>query len=84
MRHSHDFHGTKHGRPESRGYRPSHAWLGTPGDGPVIRSRRPGRRWHFRAKQLRILLLAALLGWTAWSQLAARHVDPVAAARGQD
>lgn len=49
-----------------RGYRPTHAWLGSPGDGVQIRARRPQGRWFFRWVQLRILLLAALLSVLAW------------------
>lgn len=48
------------------GYRPAHAWLGSPGDGVPIRSRHGGGRWRFRWIQLRILLLAALLAALAW------------------
>ena len=62
-------------------YRPEHAWLGTPGDGPVIRPRRSGRRWRFRGRQLRVLLLAGLIAALAWSQLGSRAPEPVAAAR---
>lgn len=65
-------------------YRPAHAWLGRPGDGvPLRRRRSSSERWRFRWKQLRVLLLAALLGALAWSQIwksdAARA--PVAAER---
>jgi hypothetical protein len=64
MRHDQQFH-----RARFRGrYRPEHAWLGSPGDGPVIRNRR-ARRWYFRGRELRILLLAILIGALAWSQL---------------
>lgn len=61
-------------------YRPRHAWLGSPGDGPAIRPRHYGR-WRFRFKQLRVLLLAALLAALAWYQLASRPAVTVAAER---
>lgn len=48
------------------GYRPTHAWLGSPGDGVPIRPRRVSARWRFRWLQLRILLLALLLAALAW------------------
>ena len=48
------------------GYRPAHAWLGSPGDGVPIRSRQSDGRWRFRWLQLRILLLAVLLAAVAW------------------
>lgn len=80
MRHRHDFQRITHGRPERRGYRPEHAWLGTPGDGPTLRNRRPHAPWHFRWLQLRILIVAALVCWLAWSQLAGRPAHPVAGA----
>ena len=48
------------------GYRPVHAWLGSPGDGVPIRARRDAGRWGFRWLQLRILLLAVILSALAW------------------
>ena len=51
-------------------YRPTHAWLGSPGDGAPIRPRAPVRRWRFGWRELRVLLLALLLAAVAWSQLA--------------
>lgn len=65
MRHDQQFHRTRWFRGR---YRPEHAWLGSPGDGPTIRSRR-ARRWYFRGRELRILSLAILIGVLAWSQL---------------
>jgi hypothetical protein len=79
MRHDTDFHR----RSTRQAYRPSRAWLSLPGEGAVIRTRRPAR-WRFRGTQLRILLLAALLGWIAWSQLANHRSEPVAAAQAQE
>ena len=48
------------------GYRPPHAWLGSPGDGVAIRPRTNRARWRFRWRQLRILLLALLIAALAW------------------
>ncbi len=73
-------HPTRRGRMRRGRYRPAHAWLGSPGDGPVIRTRRGGRRWRFRQAQVRTLLLALLLGAIAWSQLA-QTPEPIAATR---
>lgn len=51
-------------------YVPPHAWLGRPGDGVPLRPRRSSsRRWRIGWLQLRVLLLAVLLGALAWSQL---------------
>jgi hypothetical protein len=66
-------------------YRPPRQWLNYPGSGVTIRPRpRMVRRWRFGATQIRILLIAIVLGALAWSQLP-RHpaapAKPVAAAR---
>jgi hypothetical protein len=65
MEHGQDFQRARRMRGR---YRPEHAWLGSPGDGPPIRARRV-RRWHFRGRELRILCLAILIGALAWAQL---------------
>jgi hypothetical protein len=74
MRHDGNF--DRSGRNWGR-YRPQHAWLGRPGDGPAIRPRQYGR-WRFRFRQLRVLLLAVLLAALAWYQLASHPAVPVA------
>jgi hypothetical protein len=66
-------------------YRPPRQWLNYPGSGATIRPRpRVVRRWRFGGKQIRILLLAVLLGALTWSQLPSNDrapAKPVAAAR---
>ena len=58
-------------------FRPARQWLNYPGSGTTIRPRpKPVRRWRLGWRELRILLLAALIGALAWSQLAARGDAP--------
>lgn len=66
MRHDLNLHAsTRRGR-----YRPAHAWLGQPGNGPIIRQRRSsGLRRRFGGRELRILAIALLLGVIAWGQV---------------
>lgn len=59
-------------------YRPAHAWLGRPGDGPALRPRRSRPPWRFRYRELRILLLALAVAAIAGVQLASRAQSPVA------
>jgi hypothetical protein len=67
-------------------YRPRRQWLNYPGSGTTIRPRlQPVRRGRFGWREIRILLIALVLGAIAWSQLASdstRSAKPVAGARG--
>ena len=66
-------------------YRPPRQWLNYPGSGTTIRPRpKPLKRGRLSWREIRILLIALVLGAIAWSQLAARGdapVKPVAGAR---
>lgn len=62
--------GQRRGAVRPAGYRPAHAWLDYPDDGVPIRHRRSaGWRWRFRWRQLRVLLLAAVVAAIGWWQL---------------
>jgi hypothetical protein len=76
MRHDLNLHAsTRRGR-----YRPAHAWLDRPGNGPIIRQRRSsGLRRRFGGRELRILAIALLLGIIAWGQVIGSRTPSVAA-----
>lgn len=51
-------------------YRPAHAWLADPGDGPTIRARSsPYRKRRFDWRRFAVMLLALLVCIVAWAQL---------------